>query len=193
MRPLIMSLALLAALCGSCQAQAPSDSDLFAEGRSALETHKDCPRAKQAFDAESAAAKESPIWLEYAARTAECLGDLDAAVALYDKELAKLPGTPRLIDKVGDLRYQLRLRQDSLAQQAAQQIAQQAAQEQERNQTHQANKTNLTANAEKLVELLETPVAGLSRSKINIDRCILNYHEEDRAECSARLLLYQWS
>ena len=102
----------------SCFAQQKGDAELFAEGRIALDKYKDCPTANNAFEAESANAQASAVWLDYAARASECAGFLDAALNYYEGESKKLPGTPRLIDIIGDLQYRIKVRNDEIAGQA---------------------------------------------------------------------------
>ena len=96
-----------------------------------MNQYHDCVRAKHAFEQESAVARASPVWLDEAARASECSGDLAAALNYYDLELKKLPDTPRLVQKIGDLRY----KQYVQAQQAqTSQAAAEAAAEQQRQQ-----------------------------------------------------------
>lgn len=116
------------AIASISPAQQKSDSELFAEGRIALDKYKDCPTAKNSFEAESVNAQDSAVWLDYAARASECAGFLDVALSYYERESKKLPATARLIDKIGDLQYRINVQNDRQAQADAQRAEQNAKQ-----------------------------------------------------------------
>jgi hypothetical protein len=188
-------LLILLLYAGRCLAQQPSDLELFEEGRVALDIHKDCKTAQQAFMAESRTGKDSPIWLDYAARVAECLNDLPTAVSYYELELAKLPGTSRLMDKIGELRYKIQLDANASADQAraqAQQLVQQQQLLAEQAQASQIARTHLAETYREIADFINLNYQGqdqwrvfhdkkklqLKRTLISLDDCVLRFREE---------------
>ncbi len=89
---------------------AQTDAEKFAEGRVALDKHHDCPAAKAALESISEKVRSEPLWLFYAAKTYECLNQADKALPLYEKYNELMPGQTVIIDKIGELRYQVNLR-----------------------------------------------------------------------------------
>jgi hypothetical protein len=145
--------------------QQTSDADLDAEGQVAMNQFHDCARAKSAFERESASAQASPIWLDEVARASECAGDLTSALKYYELELKKLPDTPRLVQKVGELRYKREL-------QAEQNQAQQAAAEQQRQQALEAQRfqqqqNEVQAEAQRMHEAAKTEARGRLASNLS--------------------------
>lgn len=195
---ILLLLLSMGSLINVCAAQQPSDAELFSEGRIALDTYKDCAHARRALDSESAPAKDSPVWLEYAARAAECLGDLETGLSYYEKELAKLPGTPRLIDKIGDLRYRVKITAEQNAQRAAERerLSEQQRIESERVAQLQATRSevaraHLPDTYAQISDLLNVSYKGqldwtgfhskkkvtLNRTVTYLDNCTLKYTE----------------
>jgi hypothetical protein len=101
----IVVIAVLSAV--SCLAGPSSDGEKMAQGRIALEKYRDCNAARQLFASVSAARRDRPDWLDYAAQSAECAGDLAEALRYYEAEATYIVGSERLADKVADLRYRI--------------------------------------------------------------------------------------
>jgi len=184
-----------------CSAQGQSDSEIFAQGRVALDKYKDCTAARGAFEAESPAAKDSAIWLDYAARASECTGDLGLALDYYERELKKLPGTPRLIDKVGDLRYRIQSLQDQAARKAAQEetlVQQQAALVQQQSRAYADAVSQLPQTTAAIGQILTQSfeddrkgdygkhAAFLTRTMTGYSRCGLSFDEDYRGRVKFR-------
>jgi len=198
-------LTFLPTLCSYGQQR--SDADWDAEGLVAMNQYHDCTRAKHAFEQESSVAQASPIWLDQAARASECAGNLTAALDYYGRELKKLPDTPRLVQKVGDLRYKQEVQADQArSQQAAaaefaEQQRQQAldAQRQQQQQATQAAqlladaRANVDQEVQQLARLLETDIKvdfdypdmgttvhhHIKRHVTDATHCELTFTEED--------------
>jgi hypothetical protein len=94
-----------------------SDSASFNEGRIAFDTHHDCRAAWSAFSSVSQAFRVQPVWVWYMAQTEECLGRLGEALKYYEQYDTMVPGQPKVVDKIGELRYQVRKLQDAEHQQ----------------------------------------------------------------------------
>lgn len=97
----VLLIAFSAPLLGQADAQS------FAEGRLALDKYKDCQAAEDAFNRASAAFRNTPGWSIYMARTKECLGKLSDALALYQTYYGMVPTANDVINKIGDLTYQI--------------------------------------------------------------------------------------
>ena len=94
-------LSLMLAASGFAQ----SDAGLFAQGRVAFDSYKDCTAAEKAFSAVSSEGQNSALWLSYMARTEECLGKLRNAISFYEHYDKLMPGQIEIINKLGELRY----------------------------------------------------------------------------------------
>lgn len=196
---LLTTFAVFAVTANAGRAQLPSDSELFAQGRVALDKYNDCPSAKRSFEAESVNAQDSAVWLEYTARASECAGYLEAALGYYERESKKLPGTARLIDKVGELRYRIQSLRDQAARKAEQENAlarqkteQENALAQQRDQEYQDAVRRLPETYEAIKRLLTESYeddrkgdfgshkAFLTRTVTNVSNCELSFDEEYR-------------
>ena len=182
---------------GIANAQQPSDADLDAEGQVAMSQFHDCARARSAFERESVSAQGAPTWLDEVARAAECAGDLAGALNYYERELKKLPDTPRLVQKVGELRYKLEVQADQArVQQAAaaefqRQQQQQNEMQAEAQNVHEAAKSEargrLASNLNSLNQLLSgtfTDNAAIGQVKRDVQSsadCKLIVHEDVRS------------
>jgi hypothetical protein len=94
----------------SITAFAQTDAERFAEGRVAFDKFKDCPGALQALEAVSAEGRKNPLWVFYMAKATECLNKFDDALRFYEEYDRMIPGQAAVLDKIGELRYQLGLR-----------------------------------------------------------------------------------
>jgi hypothetical protein len=196
---LILQILLVPLLAG---AQQPSDADLDAEGQVAMNQFHDCARAKNAFERESASAQTSPIWLDEVARASECAGNLTSALKYYELELKKLPDTPQLVQKVGELRYkrELQAEQNQAQQAAAEQQRQQAldAQRQQQQQNemqaeaqrvHEAAKTEAQARLATNVSSLNQLLSGTFTDNSNISNEQVKRTVQSSADC--RLIVHE--
>ncbi len=98
---------LLLVVCFSCTGFAQSDADKFTEGRVALDKYHDCKAAKQALESVSAQGRNNALWVLYMAKADECLGLKAEALQKYEQYNRLVPGQAEIIDKIGDLRYQV--------------------------------------------------------------------------------------
>lgn len=94
---------------------AQSDPELFAEGRIALDKYKDCKGAETPLSKVSEAGRQNPVWMSYIARTEECLGNLSSALKHYEDYNKAIPGQIDIINKIGELRYKVRILNQKIA------------------------------------------------------------------------------
>jgi len=97
---------------------AQTDAVKFAEGRVALDNFKDCRAALNAFESIPAGSgtRNDPIYALYMSKAYECVENLDAAVNWYTFFSERVPQTPDVINKLGELRYRLqKQREQSVA------------------------------------------------------------------------------
>jgi hypothetical protein len=202
-----LAFLFLAAFPISSAGQQRTDADWDAEGQVAMSQYHDCTRAKHAFLQESAIAQASPIWLDEVARAAECSGDLTAALTYYNQELKRLPDTPRLVQKIGELRYQQELKTE---QAQAGLVAAQAAAEKQRQQALRdaqdlaAARGRIGQDIQKLASLLErdfkidwyfpnldsTQHHHFKRHVTNIGHCELTFTTLDGKESWSQQLVF---
>jgi tetratricopeptide (TPR) repeat protein len=103
---LVGSLAALILVAATLDGQ--TDSQKFAEARTALDKHNDCPAALSALEGMSSESRNEPFWVYYMARTQECLSHLEKALEYYEQYDHLIPGQAKLLDKIGELRYRIR-------------------------------------------------------------------------------------
>lgn len=99
----------------SAMALAQTDAEKFAEGRIALDQHQDCPAAESAFRSVSEASHNA-IWAFYMGKTMECLKRPADALVYYEQYDQLIPGQAEIINKIGELRYQVRKQQEEQTQ-----------------------------------------------------------------------------
>lgn len=108
----------ICALGRVAQAQ-QSDAENFAEGRVALDKHNDCDVAYKALNSVSTAGQQEPMWIFYMAKTSECLKRFDKALELYRRYDQAVPGQQQVLDKIAEMRYNIRKKSDQDAQNEA--------------------------------------------------------------------------
>lgn len=109
----ILFLLLLLVFAPSVFAQ--SDGEKFAEGRIAMDKHNDCTSALDSFQSMSAQSKKDPTWIYYMAKVKECLNDQEEALDLYTKYNLLRPGTGEIVDKIGELSYEVKITKKTLS------------------------------------------------------------------------------
>src|ERR1022692_4484250 len=86
-------------------ALAQSDPEKFAEGRVALDTHKDCPAAYRALSSVSDNGRKDAMWIYYMGKAAECLKKYGDALSYYRAYSKLIPPNAELLNKIGELQY----------------------------------------------------------------------------------------
>lgn len=87
-------------------ALAQSDPEKFAEGRVALDTHKDCPAAYRALSGVSENGRKDAMWIYYMGKTTECLKKYEDALSYYRAYSKLIPPNAELLNKIGELQYE---------------------------------------------------------------------------------------
>ena len=78
-------------------ALAQSDPEKFAEGRVALDTHKDCPAAYRALSGVSENGRKDAMWIYYMGKTTECLKKYEDALSYYRAYSKLIPPNAELL------------------------------------------------------------------------------------------------
>jgi hypothetical protein len=68
--------------------------------------------ALDSLESVSKEGQKNPLWVYYMARTYECLDRLDDAITSYIQYDEMMPGQPPIAEKLADLRYQVKKRDD---------------------------------------------------------------------------------
>jgi hypothetical protein len=113
-RGMQLCLMIAVGLAFSSTALAQTDAEQFAEGRTALDKFKDCPAALKALEEVSAEGRKNPLWLFYMAKTTECLNRFSDALRFYEEYDHMIPGQTAVLDKIGELRYAIRKKEEAL-------------------------------------------------------------------------------
>jgi hypothetical protein len=106
---LLLFIFLSLAPASFCQ----SDAQHFAEGRLALDKYKDCAAAEKALKAVTPRFRQNAAWLMYMARTEECQKQFASALSYYKQYDALMPGNSDVLNKIGDLSYQMHKDEES--------------------------------------------------------------------------------
>jgi hypothetical protein len=77
----------------------------FAAAKLALDQHRNCEVALASLQAVSDSVRQEPSWSLYAARAHECLGDQEAALAMYRAYDKLAPGRRDIAAKIASLDY----------------------------------------------------------------------------------------
>lgn len=88
-------------------AQSDSDTEHFAEARTALDKHHNCKMAYSALSRVSESSRTDPVWLIYMARVLDCLGKPSEAIRYYTEYDKVVPGQTSVLDRIGELRYEI--------------------------------------------------------------------------------------
>ena len=85
---------------------AQSDRERFAEGRVALDTHKDCSTAYRVLSSVSENGRKDAMWIYYMGKTTECLKRYGDALFYYRAYSKLIPPNAELLNKIGSFSTQ---------------------------------------------------------------------------------------